>query len=503
MFRENFAHMHDLVAEMAARAALIQQDGAEEARAYQPGGRLLPRERLADMLDVGSPFLETGQFTAWDPRRNKATAGVITGIGRVEGCECMLVVNDATVNRTIYDPLTVKKHLRAQEIALENNLPCIYLVDSGGADPINQNEAFPDKDYFGQIFYNQAILSARGVPQIACVMGSCSAGSAYIPAMSDETVIVRSHSAVTGSDETGDADHYAQNDRHALSIVRRIVRNLNRKKALQLAVQKTIPPLYDPHELYGIVPPDLRQPYDVCEVIARIVDGSVFDEFKRNDGATLITGFAHLYGMPVGILANNGVLSSESALKGARFIELCCQRKIPLLFLQNVMGFTGERKDEIGGITKNNARLIMAVATARVPKITTIIGGSFGAASYGMCSRAFSPRFLWTWPNARISMMTGDEAVTVLSTAKRKEMEGAETVWTDEEETEFQASIQEKHERESHPLHASARLWNDGIIDPAKTRETLALSLSASLNAPIEETGTGIWRMQDRLCFDR
>ena len=521
-FRENSARMQGLVTEMAETAALICAGGPEEARSrHVARGKLLPRERLSGLLDVGSPFLEIGQFAAWNLYGNEvASAGLIAGIGRVEGRECMIVVNDATVKGGTYYPLTVKKHLRAQEIALENNLPCIYLVDSGGANLPNQDEVFPDREHFGRIFYNQANMSARGIPQIACVMGSCTAGGAYVPAMSDETVIVRNQGTIFlggpplvkaatgevvtaeelgGADlhtrESGVADHYAQDDRHALSIVRRIVRNLNRNKSSQLALQKPVPPLYDPYEIYGITPADPRQTYDVREVIARIVDGSEFDEFKQNYGATLVTGFAHLHGMPVGILANNGVLFSESALKGAHFIELCCQRKIPLLFLQNITGFMVGRKYEAGGIAKDGAKLVTAVATARVPKITTIIGGSFGAGNYGMCGRAFSPRFLWTWPNSRISVMGGEQAATVLSIVRREGIERRGQQWSPEEEAEFRAPILEKYEREGHPLYASARLWDDGIIDPAKTRETLALSLSASLNTPIEETKVGVWRM--------
>jgi len=521
-FRGNTARMQNLVAGMAEKAAQIAAGGPEDARSrHLARGKLLPRERLAALVDVGTPFLEVGQFAAWNLYGNEvASAGLIAGVGRVEGRECMIVINDATVKGGTYYPLTVKKHLRAQEIALENNLPCIYLVDSGGANLPNQDEVFPDREHFGRIFYNQAIMSSRGIPQIACVMGSCTAGGAYVPAMSDETVIVRNQGTIFlggpplvkaatgevvtaeelgGADlhtrESGVADHYAQDDRHALSIVRRIVRNLNRTKTLQLATQKPVPPLYDPHEIYGIIPADHRQSYDVREVIARLVDGSEFDEFKQNYGTTLITGFAHLHGMPVGILANNGVLFSESALKGAHFIELCCQRKVPLLFLQNITGFMVGRKYEAGGIAKDGAKLVTAVATAQVPKITTIIGGSFGAGNYGMCGRAFSPRFLWTWPNSRISVMGGEQAATVLSIVRREGIERKGGKWSPEEEAEFRAPILEKYEREGHPLYASARLWDDGIIDPAKTRETLALSLAASLNAPIEETRVGVWRM--------
>ncbi|RVA88904.1 carboxyl transferase domain-containing protein, partial [Mesorhizobium sp. M7A.F.Ca.CA.004.02.1.1] len=449
-----------------------------------------------------------------------SSAGMIAGIGRVEGTEVMVVVNDATVKGGTYYPLTVKKHLRAQEIALQNNLPCIYLVDSGGANLPNQDEVFPDREHFGRIFYNQANMSAAGIPQIACVMGSCTAGGAYVPAMSDETIMVRNQAtiflggpplvkAATGEDVSaedlggadvhtrlsGVADHYALDDDHALAICRRIVKNLNRNKTVSLNLQKSIPPLHPADELYGIVPTDLRQPYDVREVIARIVDGSEFDEFKQNYGTTLITGFAHLHGMPVGMIANNGVLFSESAVKGAHFIELCCQRKIPLVFLQNITGFMVGRKYEAGGIAKDGAKLVMAVATARVPKMTVIIGGSFGAGNYGMCGRAYSPRFLWIWPNARISVMGGEQAATVLAMVKREGIERKGGEWSAEEEAKSKKPILMKYEHEGHPLYSSARLWDDGIIDPAKTRDVLALSLSAALNAEIEDTRFGVFRM--------
>jgi 3-methylcrotonyl-CoA carboxylase beta subunit len=419
-----------------------------------------------------------------------------------------------------YYPLTVKKHLRAQEIALQNHLPCIYLVDSGGANLPNQDEVFPDREHFGRIFFNQATMSAAGIAQIACVMGSCTAGGAYVPAMSDESVIVRNQGtiflagpplvkAATGEQVSaedlggadvhtrlsGVADHLAEDDAHALAIVRNIVKNLNRKKAIGLDLKKPIQPLHPTDEIYGIVPDDARQPYDVRDIIARIVDGSDFDEFKQNYGTTLVTGFAHLMGMPVGIIANNGVLFSESALKGAHFIELCCQRKIPLVFLQNITGFMVGKKYEQGGIAKDGAKLVTAVATAQVPKVTLIIGGSFGAGNYGMCGRAFSPRFLWMWPNARISVMGGEQAATVLSLVKRESIERKGGAWSSEEEAEFRAPILEKYEREGHPLYSSARLWDDGIIDPAKSREVLALSLSAALNAPIPETKVGVFRM--------
>jgi 3-methylcrotonyl-CoA carboxylase beta subunit len=521
-FRANAERMKAQVADIAAKAEAVQRGGSEEARKrHVSRGKLLPRERLAQLLDPGSPFLEIGQFAAWDMYDDAiSAAGMIAGIGRVEGREVMVVVNDAAVKGGTYYPLTVKKHLRAQEIARENNLPCIYLVDSGGANLPNQDEVFPDREHFGRIFFNQANMSAAGIPQIACVMGSCTAGGAYVPAMSDESIIVRNQGtiflggpplvkAATGEDVSaedlggaevhaklsGVADHLALDDEHALAIARRIVKNLNRSKSVSLNLRDPAPPLHDPRELYGIIPQDTRQPYDVREVIARIVDGSELDEFKQNYGATLVTGFAHIFGMPVGILANNGVLFSESALKGAHFIELCCQRKIPLVFLQNITGFMVGRKYEAGGIAKDGAKLVTAVATAAVPKVTMIIGGSFGAGNYGMCGRAYSPRFLWMWPNARISVMGGEQAATVLALVKREGFERKGENWSAAEEQKFRAPILEKYEREGHPLYSSARLWDDGIIDPAKSREVLALSLSAALNAPVEDTKFGVFRM--------
>ncbi|GAA2851110.1 3-methylcrotonyl-CoA carboxylase beta subunit [Aminobacter aminovorans] len=521
-FKANAARLRTLVADISEKAATVERGGSEDARKrHMSRGKLLPRERLAQLLDAGSPFLEVGQFAAFGLYGGDiASAGVIAGIGRVEGTEVMVVVNDATVKGGTYYPLTVKKHLRAQEIALQNNLPCIYLVDSGGANLPNQDEVFPDRDHFGRIFFNQANMSAAGIPQIACVMGSCTAGGAYVPAMSDETVMVRNQAtiflagpplvkAATGEDVSaeelggadlhtrvsGVADHYAVDDEHALAIVRRIVKNLNRKKDIGIVLKKSIPPVHAPEEVYGVIPADLRQPYDVREVIARVVDGSEFDEFKQNYGTTLVTGFAHVHGMPVGIIANNGVLFSESALKGAHFIELCCQRKIPLVFLQNITGFMVGAKYEAGGIAKDGAKLVTAVATAQVPKVTIIIGGSFGAGNYGMCGRAYSPRFLWMWPNARISVMGGEQAATVLAMVKREGIERKGGNWSKEEEAEFRAPILEKYEREGHPLYSSARLWDDGIIDPARTREVLALSLSAALNAPISDTKFGVFRM--------
>ncbi len=521
-FRANAERMQALVADISGKAEAVQRGGSEEARKrHVSRGKLLPRERLAQLLDTGSPFLEIGQFAAWGMYDDAiSAAGMIAGIGRVEGQEVMVVVNDATVKGGTYYPMTVKKHLRAQEIAAQNNLPCIYLVDSGGANLPNQDEVFPDREHFGRIFFNQANMSAAGIPQIACVMGSCTAGGAYVPAMADESIMVRKQAtiflggpplvkAATGEDvsaeelggadlhtrESGVADHLAVDDTHALAIVRRIVKNLNRNKQVSLSLQKPIQPLYDPRELYGIVPTDLRQPYDAREVIARIVDGSEFDEFKANYGTTLVTGFAHLHGMPVGILANNGVLFSESALKGAHFIELACQRKIPLFFLQNITGFMVGRKYEAGGIAKDGAKLVTAVATAEVPKLTMIIGGSFGAGNYGMCGRAYSPRFLWMWPNARISVMGGEQAAMVLAQVRREGIERKGGSWSAAEEAAFKQPTLEKYEREGHPLYSSARLWDDGIIDPARSREVLALSLSAALNAPIPETKFGVFRM--------
>mgnify|MGYP000901022993 CR=1 FL=1 len=521
-FKANAERMQALVADIAEKAATVSLGGPEEARRRHVGrGKLLPRERLAQLLDTGSPFLEIGQFAAFGMYGGDiASAGMIAGIGRVEGREVMVVVNDATVKGGTYYPITVKKHLRAQEIAAQNNLPCVYLVDSGGANLPNQDEVFPDREHFGRIFFNQANMSAAGIPQIACVMGSCTAGGAYVPAMSDETIMVRNQAtiflggpplvkAATGEEVTaeelggaevhtrqsGVADHYALDDAHALSITRRIVSNLNRVKPQQLALREPRPPLLDPSEIHGVVPADTRTPYDVREVIARIVDGSELDEFKANYGTTLVTGFAHVHGMPVGILANNGVLFSESALKGAHFIELCTQRRIPLVFLQNITGFMVGRKYEAGGIARDGAKLVTAVATARVPKFTFIIGGSFGAGNYGMCGRAYSPRFLWMWPNARISVMGGEQAAIVLALVKREGIERKGGSWSAEEEAAFRAPILEKYEREGHPLYSSARLWDDGIIDPARTRDVLALSLSAALNAPIEETKVGVWRM--------
>ncbi|WP_321394645.1 carboxyl transferase domain-containing protein [Emcibacter sp.] len=521
-FEANRMAMQALVRDLEEKIALIEQGGGERSRdRHLSRGKLLPRDRVNRLLDRGSPFLELSQLAAYEVYDdNIPAAGVIAGIGRVAGRECVIVCNDATVKGGTYYPLTVKKHLRAQEIAEQNNLPCIYLVDSGGANLPNQDEVFPDKLHFGRIFYNQANMSAKGIPQIAVVMGSCTAGGAYVPAMSDESIIVKEQGtiflagpplvkAATGEEVTaedlgggdvhtrisGVADHLAQDDNDALEIARRTMSHLNRVKPAQLELKESRDPLYDPEEIYGVVPADPKVPYDVREVIARIVDGSDFDEFKKRYGTTLVCGFAHIYGMPVGIVANNGVLFSESALKGAHFVELCSQRGIPLVFLQNITGFMVGRKYESGGIAKDGAKMVTAVSCARVPKFTVIIGGSFGAGNYGMCGRAYNPRFLWMWPNARISVMGGEQAAGVLATVKRDGMERAGQQWSAEEEAEFRKPIEEQYEHQGHPYYASARLWDDGVIDPAQTRRVLGLGLSASLNAPIEKTEFGIFRM--------
>ena len=511
------AHNEALVAELREKVATAALGGPEKSRErHVSRGKLLPRDRVERLLDVGSPFLEVGQLAANGMYKEEAPgAGMICGVGRVSGREVMIVANDPTVKGGAYFPLTVKKHLRAQEIAEQNNLPCIYLVDSGGANLPHQAEVFPDRDHFGRIFFNQARMSARDIPQIACVMGSCTAGGAYVPAMSDETVIVRNQGtiflggpplvkAATGevisAEELGGAethgrksgvvDHVAENDEHALQIVRDIVAGLNRPKTVEIEVREPVAPAYAAEELYGIIPADVRAPYDVREVIARVVDGSVFQEFKALYGATLVCGFAHIWGHPVAILANNGVLFSESAQKGAHFIELACKRKIPLVFLQNISGFMVGGKYEAGGIAKDGAKLVTAVASAEVPKFTVLIGGSFGAGNYGMCGRAYSPRFLFTWPNSRISVMGGEQAASVLATVHRD----AET-WTPEEAEAFKAPVRQKYEDEGNPYYATARLWDDGIIDPAQTRDVLGLAISASLNAPIPETRFGVFRM--------
>jgi 3-methylcrotonyl-CoA carboxylase beta subunit len=511
-----------LVDQLRERAGQAALGGPEESRKRHAGrGKLLPRDRVMRLIDPGSPFLEVGQLAAFGLYDDEApAAGVITGIGRVSGREAMIVANDATVKGGVYFPMTVKKHLRAQEIALQNRLPCIYLVDSGGANLPYQSDVFPDRDHFGRIFFNQARMSAEGLAQIACVMGSCTAGGAYVPAMSDETVIVRGQGtiflggpplvkAATGevisAEELGGADthgrrsgvvdHVAVDDEHALAIVRNIMANLNTVKSVDMDLAEARPPAYDPEEIYGIVPTDVRAPYDVREVIARIVDASHFDEFKALYGTTLVCGFARIWGYPVAILANNGVLFSESALKGAHFIELACKRKIPLVFLQNISGFMVGGKYEAGGIAKDGAKLVTAVACAEVPKFTVLIGGSFGAGNYGMCGRAYSPRFLWTWPNSRISVMGGEQAASVLATVRRDGMEAKGEKWSAKAEEAFKDPIRERYETEGDPYFATARLWDDGIIDPAQTRDVLGLSISASLNAPIPETRFGVFRM--------
>ncbi|MBO0334318.1 acyl-CoA carboxylase subunit beta [Sneathiella sp. CAU 1612] len=521
-FKANAAHLANLVEDLKEKVAIIKQGGGERAREkHLSRGKLLPRERVRKLLDPGSPFLEFSQMAAWDMYGGDIhSAGIITGIGRVEGRECVIICNDATVKGGTYYPLTVKKHLRAQEVALENRLPCIYLVDSGGANLPNQQDVFPDRDHFGRSFYNQANMSALGIPQIAVVMGSCTAGGAYVPAMCDESIIVRNQGtiflagpplvkAATGevvsaedlggaevhSRTSGVTDHMAENDLHALQIARSCVANFNKPKPMQLEVRKPRPPLYDPKEIYGLIPKDMRTPFDVREIIARVVDGSEFDEFKKNYGTTLVTGFAHIHGYPVGILANNGILFSESSVKGAHFIELCCQRNIPLVFLQNITGFMVGQKYEAGGIAKDGAKLVTAVATAKVPKFTMIFGGSFGAGNYGMGGRAYSPRLLWMWPNARISVMGGPQAAAVLATVKRDGMEARGESWSAEEEAAFKAPIEAQYEEEGHPYFASARVWDDGIIDPAESRMVLGLGISAALNAPIEPTKFGLFRM--------
>jgi len=521
-FSRNARRVRDMVEDLRAKVAGITRGGGERAREkHLARGKLLPRERIRVLLDAGSPFLELSQLAAFGMYDDEVPAGgIITGIGRVMGRECMLVVNDATVKGGTYYPLTVKKHLRAQEIAGANHLPCIYLVDSGGANLPNQDDVFPDRDHFGRIFYNQANLSARGIPQIAVVMGSCTAGGAYVPAMSDESVIVREQGtiflggpplvkAATGevvsAEDLGGADvhcrtsgvtdHYALDDRDALATARRIVANLNRSKRLSVAVEPPAEPLFDPEEIYGIVPEDPRRPYDTHEVIARVVDGSEFDEFKKLYGTTLVCGFARIWGYPVGIVANNGILFSESALKGAHFVELCTQRDVPLVFLQNITGFMVGSRYEAGGIARDGAKMVTAVACARVPKFTVIIGNSFGAGNYGMCGRAYGPRFLWMWPNARISVMGGEQAANVLAQVRRDNVERQGGSWSAEDEEEFKRPIRDQYEHQGHPYYASARIWDDGIIDPAQTRMVLGLGISAAMNAPREQSRFGVFRM--------
>jgi 3-methylcrotonyl-CoA carboxylase beta subunit len=521
-FRGNRAAMAELVAALRARRTEAAAGGPPRARErHTARGKLLPRDRVMRLIDPGSPFLELSALAAYGMYGDAIhAAGLITGIGRIEGRECVIVANDSTVKGGTYFPMTVKKHLRAQEIARENRLPCLYLVDSGGANLPHQTEVFPDREHFGRIFYNQATLSALGIPQIAVVMGSCTAGGAYVPAMSDESVIVRRQGtiflggpplvkAATGevvsAEDLGGADvhartsgvvdHYAADDDHALAIARRIVGHLNTKKSVDIALRPSREPVYDSAELDGVVPSDLRRQYDVREVIARLVDASEFDEFKQLYGTTLVTGFAHIHGMPIGILGNNGILFSESALKAAHFIELCCQRRIPLLFLQNITGFMVGREAEAGGIAKDGAKMVTAVACAQVPKVTVIIGGSYGAGNYGMCGRAYGPRFLFTWPNARISVMGGEQAASVLATVKRDNIETEGGTWSAEEEDAFKAPIRARYEEEGNPYYATARLWDDGIITPGETRRVLGLAFSAALNAPVPETRFGVFRM--------
>ncbi len=520
-FAANRAAMETLVADLKARTAKVAEGGGSRyADRHKERGKLLARERIERLVDPGAPFLELGGFAAWEMYSGDVNgAGVVTGIARIMGVECMIVANDPTVKGGTYHPMTVKKHLRAQEIAAENRLPCVYLVESGGAFLPMQDEVFPDKDDFGRIFYNQANMSAAGIPQIAVVHGSCTAGGAYVPAMSDEAIIVRRQGTiflggpplvkaatgeiVTAEDlgggdvhtrESGVADHLAEDDDHALGLARRIVSRLNWVKQGSLVLADPRPPAYDPKEIYGVVERDIRKPYDAREIIARIVDGSVFDEFKPLYGSTLVTGFAHIHGFPVGILANNGILFSQSAMKGAHFIELCCQRKIPLVFLQNITGFMVGRSAEAGGIAKDGAKLVTAVATARVPKFTVVVGGSYGAGNYGMCGRAYSPRFLFMWPNARISVMGGEQAASVLATVRREGLRKGEE-WSAADEEAFKNKIRADYDTQGSPYYSSARLWDDGIIDPAQTRDVLGLCISASLNAPVETTKFGVFRM--------
>lgn len=521
-FKSAAARMRAQVDELRQKLTRARQGGDAAARErHRSRGKLLARDRVEALLDPGAPWLELSPLAAWDMYDNAVpAAGIITGIGRVMGRECMVIANDAAVKGGTYFPMTVKKHLRAQEIAQDNHLPCIYLVDSGGAHLPSQDEVFPDRDHFGRIFYNQANMSALGIAQIAVVMGSCTAGGAYVPAMSDETIIVKNQGtiflagpplvkAATGEVVTaeelggadvhtrisGVADHLADNDAHALEIARRAVGHLNFVKRAPLGTREPRHPVFDPTEIYGVMPVNTRQQFDVREIIARIVDGSELDEFKARYGSTLVTGFAHIMGHPVGIVANNGVLFSESALKGAHFIELCSQRGIPLVFLQNITGFMVGKKYEAGGIAKDGAKMVMAVACSRVPKLTVIVGGSFGAGNYGMCGRAFGPRFLWTWPNARISVMGGEQAARVLAQVKREAIEMSGNAWSEDDEDAFKAPILEQYERQGSAYYASARLWDDGVIDPLDTRKMLAFGLSASLNAPIEKTTFGVFRM--------
>ncbi len=516
-FRNDLQAMERLIADLEEKVEQIKAGGKKADREkHLKRGKLFVRERISKLLDPGAPFLELSQFAGWEMYEGAIpAAGIVTGIGRVEGTECMIIANDATVKGGSYFPLTVKKHLRAQKIASQNTLPCIYLVDSGGAYLPEQDKVFPDRDHFGRIFYNQATMSAAGIPQIAVVMGSCTAGGAYIPAMADQSIIVKSQGtiflggpplvqAATGevisAEELGGAeihcqhsgvtDHLAENDEHALFLARKSVLNLNRSKKINLTIKEPKAPLYSPKEMNGVIPENSRKPYNVREIIARLVDGSIFDEFKELFGTTLVCGFAHIYGYPVGIIANNGILFSESAQKGCHFIQLCCQRKIPLIFLQNITGFMVGGKYERGGIAKDGAKMVMATSCARVPKFTVIIGGSFGAGNYAMCGRAYNPRFIWTWPNSRISVMGGEQAANVLLQVNKKK-----ETWSEDEKVAFLDTIRQQYETKGHPYYASGRLWDDGIIQPSDTRMVLGLSISASLNSPIEETDFGVFRM--------
>src|SRR5579884_623685 len=521
-FARNAESMRGVVAELREKLDTVAGGGGEASRArHTARGKMLARQRVDLLLDPGTAFLELSPLAAHGLYGGDVhSASIVTGVGRIAGRECVVVANDATIKGGTYYPMTVKKHLRAQDVARQNNLPCIYMVDSGGAFLPQQDEIFPDERHFGRIFYNQAQMSAAGIPQIAIVMGSCTAGGAYVPAMSDESIIVRNQGtiflggpplvkAATGevvsaeelggadvhSRHSGVTDHYAQNDRHALALCRRIIGTLSGKRPIDIALAKPSEPKYDAAELDGIVPVDLKKQYDVREVIARLVDASEFDEFKALYGMTLVTGFAHIHGIPVGILGNNGILFSESALKAAHFIELCCQRRVPLLFLQNISGFMVGRDYEAGGIAKDGAKMVTAVACAQVPKITVIIGGSYGAGNYGMCGRAYGPRFLFMWPNARISVMGGEQAASVLATVRRDNIEAEGKKWSEVEEEEFKQPIREQYEAEGNPYYATARLWDDGIITPAETRRVLALCYAAALNAPIPETRFGVFRM--------
>jgi 3-methylcrotonyl-CoA carboxylase beta subunit len=522
-FSQNSQHMQAQVDDLAKLIQKIKLGGGEaRQQRHQQRGKLLARDRIDALLDPGSAFLELSQLAAYQVYKDEdvAAAGVITGIGRIAGQECLIVANDATVKGGSYYPISVKKHLRAQAIAAQNHLPCIYLVDSGGANLPRQDDVFPDREHFGRIFFNQANMSAQNIPQIAAVMGSCTAGGAYVPAMADESIIVKDHAtiflagpplvkAATGEivsaqelggaevhcRESGVSDHYAQNDHHALQLVRQSVGRLNRVKPQQLDVIDSVDPLYDAREIYGVMPKDMRQPFDVREIIARVVDGSEFDEFKALFGTTLVCGFARIHGYPIGIVANNGILFSEAAQKGAHFIELCAQRKIPLIFLQNITGFMVGKQYEAGGIAKHGAKMVTAVACAKVPKITVLIGNSYGAGNYGMCGRAYDPNFLFMWPNARISVMGGEQAAGVLAQVKRAQKEDAGESWSKEQEAIFKKPILDRYEEQGHPYYASARLWDDGVIDPAETRQVLALALSACLNKEIDETRFGVFRM--------